>query len=93
MAAQTTPEDCRVPADPDISGLGVRLGLYFQLASNIVLSTCRPSESLDSLLPTELFFTGSFIAVICSVTTGHLPLRCPNQLYLVPGRPLGSHVP
>lgn len=73
MAAQTTSEDCRVPADPDISGLGVRLGLYFQLASNIVLSTCRPSESLDSPLPTELFFTGFFIAVICSVSTGTFP--------------------
>lgn len=73
VATQTTPEDCRVPADPDISGLGVRLDLYFQLASNIVLSTCRPSESLDSLLPTELFFTGFFIAVICSVSTGNFP--------------------
>jgi hypothetical protein len=69
VSAQAT-QDCRVPADPDISGLGVRLGLYFQLASNIVLSVARPDEAKDSLLPTELFFTGFFIAVVCSVASG-----------------------
>lgn len=72
VTAQTA-EDCQVPADPDISGLGVRLGLYFQLTSNIVLSVARPDEARDSLLPTELFFTGFFIAVICSVASGEYP--------------------
>jgi len=70
IAAAQTSEDCRIPADPDISGLGVRLGLYFQLPSNIVLSVARPDEARDSLLPTELFFTGFLIAVVCSVAGG-----------------------
>jgi len=65
VAGQTTP-DCLVPADPDIYGLGVRLGLYFQILSNILLAFTHPDEAADSLLPTQLFFVGFFSAVVYS---------------------------
>ena len=37
-------DNCRVPADPDILGLGVRLGLYFQIFSNLLIGVVRPEE-------------------------------------------------
>ena len=60
-------ETCRVPADPDVLGLGVRLGLYFQTASTVLISVVRPQEASSSWLPTALFFSAFFIAVLYSV--------------------------
>lgn len=40
---------CQVYADGDIIGLGVRLGLYFQLFSNIVVLWGAPDEALVSI--------------------------------------------
>src|ERR1700738_2684832 len=64
--AADTGVDCRVPGDPDTLGLGVRLGLYFQLSSTLIISLVRPKEARDSYLPTALFFTSFFIAVVYS---------------------------
>src|SRR5271170_6830345 len=64
FAANST--DCRVPADPDIQGLGVRLGLYFQLLSTVLLQLVRVEEALVNFLATALFFTSFFIAFIFS---------------------------
>ena len=58
--------DCRVPADPDTLGLGVRLGLYFQILSNVVLQLTRIDEAVDTFLPTAFFFTSFFIAIVSS---------------------------
>lgn len=65
--------DCRVPADPDILGLGVRLGLYFQTASTVLISLVRPQEASGSWLPTALFFSAFFIAVLYSVAHNLFP--------------------
>ena len=67
VAAETS-ADCKVPGDPDILGLGVRLGLYFQLSSTLLVSLVRPKEARDTYLPTALFFTAFFIAVVYSTT-------------------------
>jgi hypothetical protein len=62
--------NCRVPADPDTLGLGVRLGLYFQILSNLALQLIRIEESVDTFLPTAFFFTSFFIAVVYSTAHG-----------------------
>lgn len=60
-------------ADPDILGFGVRFGLYFQLASNIIVSDKCPLEGKTSIMVTNLFMTGVFAAVINSVAHGTAP--------------------
>lgn len=66
--------DCRVPADPDILGLGVRLGLYFQLSSTWILQLVRREEAIDTFLPTGFFFISFFIAVVFSTAKGDFAL-------------------
>jgi hypothetical protein len=66
-------DDCRVPADPDVLGLGVRLGLYFQTASTMFISLVRPEEAKDSWLPTALFFSAFFVALLYSVAHNLFP--------------------
>lgn len=70
--AQST-EECRVPGDPDILGLGTRLGLYFQVLSSLLIGISRPEESADSVLPTGLFLTGFLVAVIYSTALNDFP--------------------
>lgn len=72
-APAETIDDCRVPGDPDILGLGVRLGLYFQIAANNLIECVRPEESADSFLPTGLFFASFLIAVVYSVAHKTFP--------------------
>lgn len=69
-ASAATTNDCRVPADPDILGLGVRLGLYFQLSSTWILQLVRREEAVDTFLPTCYFFVSFFIAVVFSTAKG-----------------------
>lgn len=54
---------CRIPADADILGLGVRLGHYFQLLSSGIIVVVRPAESLSSLSVSNMLFSGIFIAI------------------------------
>jgi hypothetical protein len=65
--------DCRVPADPDTLGLGVRLGLYFQISSVLLLQLVRVDEALDSFLATALFFISFLFAVIYSAAKDEFP--------------------
>lgn len=67
FATADNANNCRVPADLDVLGLGVRLGLYFQTASTILISLVRPKEAKESWLPTALFFSAFFVAVVYSV--------------------------
>jgi hypothetical protein len=69
FGADSSPE-CRVPADPDTLGLGVRLGLYFQLSSFFLLQLVRVEEALDTVLATGFFFASFFIAVLYSTARG-----------------------
>jgi hypothetical protein len=57
---QTTTE-CIIPGDPDVLGLGVRIGFYLQLLSNLVLGTIRPQDASKGFLQNVFF-------IICLVT-------------------------
>lgn len=71
VVATNNTESCRIQADPDILGLGVRLGLYFQIAANILLQVVRAEEVADSFLVTAIFFTGFLTAAIYSAAGGN----------------------
>lgn len=66
-------DDCRVPADPDILGLGVRLGLYFQIATTLVIGARRPEEAVVTILPTGLFVASFLLAVCYSIIRNKFP--------------------
>ena len=66
-------DDCRVPADADILGLGVRIGLYLQTASTLLVALVNPEEWAGSYIATGLFFLSFFIAVIFSVAQHEFP--------------------
>jgi hypothetical protein len=53
--------------------LGVRLGFYLQLASNVLLVKRRPEEAISSIVLTNMFMSGFFIAQLYSVTHNHYP--------------------
>ena len=69
----TNDAECRVQADPDTLGLGVRLGLYFQLLSTFFVALSRHNEARDAFVPTVFFFTGFIVAVLYSIATQSLP--------------------
>jgi len=65
--------DCRIPADPDILGLGVRLGVYFQFVSNILIILINVEEAVSSLLVSGILFTGIFIAELYNLRITNPP--------------------
>jgi hypothetical protein len=71
VAAQS--DVCQIPGDADILGLGVRLGLYFQFSSNLLIAAIRPSEGLASLLLSSIFATGILVATIYSLANQIMP--------------------
>ena len=66
-------EVCQIPGDPDILGLGVRLGLYFQFTSNLLIAIVRPTEGLGSLLISSVLASGIFVATIYSLVYQNMP--------------------
>ena len=66
-------DDCRIPADADVLGLGVRIGLYLQTASTLLVALVKPEEWAGSFISTGLFFLSFFIAVIYSVARNEFP--------------------
>lgn len=73
VTAESANDGCRIPADPDIQGLGVRLGLYFQLISTLLMALVRPSEAAVTYMPTALFLTSFLIAVLYSAIRNEFP--------------------
>jgi hypothetical protein len=66
-------DDCQVEADADILGLGVRLGLYFQLTSNIYIAFIHPKEAAGSLQVNNMFMTALFVSLLYSTIQNNLP--------------------
>ena len=64
--------NCEVPADPDLLGIGVRLGFYFQFATNFLLIFTRPEEAASSIILSSMMMSGYFIATIYSITHNNL---------------------
>jgi hypothetical protein len=65
--------DCTIPGDADILGLGVRLGIYFQLFANTVIAIVVPEESAQSVSVSNMLFTGIFIAVVYTTVKNDIP--------------------
>jgi hypothetical protein len=68
-----SPDDCRVEADADILGLGVRLGIYFQLTSNVCIAFIHPKEAAGSLQINNMFMTALFVSLLYSTVQNDLP--------------------
>jgi hypothetical protein len=60
--------DCAIDGDADILGIGVRLGVYFQLASSFVIAFVRPEEAIVAIPTTNMLMTGIFIALLHSMS-------------------------
>lgn len=105
LAQFTNFTECRVPANPDTLGLGVRLGLYFQLISNMLMNivNCKSrKEAQDGFLPTAYFFA-SFIAAVIYSAARHdfapgaiiactwYPILLLSGLFSVDFRDMGEH--
>jgi hypothetical protein len=75
---------CLIPADSDILGLGVRLGLYFQVFSSVFLAFVHPQEWIATLPVSNILFTGIFIAVVRDRVQNNVPpsvLLCMLDLF------------
>jgi hypothetical protein len=73
VSADNGDNNCQVPADPDVQGLGVRLGLYFQLLSTLLLTVVRPEEAAGTFLSTAFFLASFLIAVLYSAIQNEFP--------------------
>lgn len=63
-AQNSTTSGCLIPGDADLFGVGIRIGLYFQIFSNFVIALVHPREAYDTFLPNLFFFVGILIALI-----------------------------
>jgi len=73
MTNASNEENCAVPTDADVLGLGIRLGLYLQLSSNLLLYNVRRSEVIGFVTVSNMLLTGFFIAIIYSVVQDPFP--------------------
>ena len=73
LTQQAAGQNCVVPADPDLLGLGVRLGFYLQFTSNVLLLKRCPEEAVGSIVLSSMFMSGFFVALLYSITHNSLP--------------------
>jgi hypothetical protein len=73
VSSQNNTNECLVPGDPDVLGLGVRLGFYFQLFSNLLLGTIRPNDAANAFLINVFFIIALVCAAIYSSAKGNFP--------------------
>jgi hypothetical protein len=84
FAFAVSEDDCIIPGDSDILGQGVRLGMYFQLSSNLLLYAVRPSEAIGSIDVSNMLLTGFFISIVYSLSNGSfLPSSVVNVQYIL----------
>ena len=76
---------CTIPANPDLLGIGIRLGVYFQLVANVIIAIVKPEEGITSLTVSNIFFTGNLIALVYSIAQNSVPTKRHGQLDVVPG--------
>ena len=70
-------QECTVKIDSDVLGLGVRLGIYLQLASTLCLYAIRRSEAIGSIALSNMLFTGFYVSIIKSLKEDNFP---PNAM-------------
>ena len=66
----THPNLCPVEGNPDLYGLGIRLGIYFQLISTSLTNRLLPEETLSACDTNSIFLLAVFAAVSKSTVNG-----------------------
>ncbi len=66
----TRPNLCSIEGNPDLYGLGIRLGIYFQLTSTSLASRLLPEETLSTWDTNSIFLLAVFAAVSKSTVSG-----------------------
>ena len=66
----TRPNICPIEGNPDLYGLGIRLGIYFQLTSTSLSSRLLPREILSAWYTNGIFLLAVFAAVSKSTVSG-----------------------
>ena len=66
----TRPNICPIEGNPDLYGLGIRLGIYFQLISTSLTSRLLPEEMLGTWDTNSIFLLAIFAAVSKSTISG-----------------------
>lgn len=61
---------CSIEGNPDLYGLGIRLGIYFQLTSTSLTSRLLPEETLSAWDTNSIFLLAVFAAVSKSTVSG-----------------------
>ena len=61
---------CPIQGNPDLYGLGIRLGIYFQLTSTSLTSRLLPDETLGTWDTNSIFLLAVFAAVSKSTISG-----------------------
>jgi hypothetical protein len=64
--------NCTIPADPDLLGVGVRIGFYLQAAANIFVTAIRPGEGATLILLSNIVFSSYDVAIIHATVTGQI---------------------
>ena len=68
--AFTRQDLCSINGNPDLYGLGIRLGIYFQLTSTSLTSRLLPEETLSIWHTSSIFLLDVFAAVSKSTVSG-----------------------
>ena len=68
----TRSELCSIEGNPDLYGLGIRLGIYFQLTSTSLASRLLPEETLSTWDTNSIFLLAVFAAVSKSTVSGSI---------------------
>jgi hypothetical protein len=71
---------CSTPGNPDMYGLGIRIGFYLQWYSAILASSVAPSEINPLRFSNSLFIAATFLALIIQTARDTLD---PIDIYIV----------
>lgn len=71
---------CSTPGNPDMYGLGIRIGFYLQWYSAILASSVAPSEINSLRFSNSLFIAATFVALIVQTARDTLD---PIDIYIV----------
>jgi hypothetical protein len=59
--------DCRLPGNPDVYGLGIRIGIYTQVISTLITNHCLPHELSSTWIANIIFVSALILALIKSI--------------------------
>ena len=62
---------CSIDGNPDLYGLGIRLGIYFQIIATILVNHFVPDE-VSGIWDTNGIFTLAVFAAVANATVNHV---------------------